>query len=86
MKKKLIIALAIFLFIICIAALGCNFYVDEGTMNNSIELAVPLFNKKEKIELQSKDFFNNEEVKKINLSKGQGKKVLKKIITGYMVI
>ena len=47
MKKKLIIVLAIFLFIICIAALGWDFYVDEGTMNNSIELAVPLFNKKE---------------------------------------
>ena len=79
MKKKLIIGLTIFLFIICIAVLGWDFYVDEGTMNNSLELAVPLFNKKEKIELESKDFFNNEEVKKIYLSKGQGEKVLKNI-------
>lgn len=79
MKKKLIIGLAIFLCIICIAALGWDFYVDEGTMNNSLELAVPLLNKKEKIELESKDFFNNEEVKKIYLSKGQGEKVLKNI-------
>ena len=47
MKKKLIIGLTIFLFIICIAVLGWDFYVDEGTMNNSLELAVPLFNKKE---------------------------------------
>jgi polyhydroxyalkanoate synthesis regulator phasin len=59
--------------------IGWNLYVEEGVMYESLEVIVPLLTKKEKITLQSERFFDNEEVKKIYLSKGQAKRILKEI-------
>ena len=48
-------------------------------MNNALELRVPLLAKKEKTKLQNGDFFNEEEVIKIQLSNMQLKKIEKEI-------
>jgi hypothetical protein len=60
-------------------ALGWNWYVEEGTMYESLELMVPVITKRETITLQSGKFFDNEKMKKIYLSKGQAKRILEKI-------
>lgn len=72
MKK--IILLSIILILINIIL-----YTNDMQMNQCLELRVPLLTKRESIELQTKDLFNDEKVIKIYLSENQIKNILKKI-------
>lgn len=79
MKKKILIfvigLISIFIALFALLAL----YLEEGIMYESLGFMVPLTAKRETIKLQSGGFFDNEEVKKIYLSKGQTKRIIKKI-------
>ncbi|MCI8411076.1 MAG: hypothetical protein HFJ40_01235 [Clostridia bacterium] len=48
-------------------------------MNECLEFRVPKFTKRERIELQARHIFNDEELMKIYLSKNQMEEILKKI-------
>ena len=78
MNKKLIIIL-ITIIVISILA-GVIILVDNDIqMNECIELIVPKLTKRETTQLQNRDVFNYEEVRKIYLSKAQVNKIIKNI-------
>lgn len=79
MKKKLLIALMIIFIISLLMIIGWQLYVEEGTIYESFGFFVPLLTKRETITLKYGDFFDNEEMKKIYLSKGQAKRILERI-------
>lgn len=54
-------------------------YFNDMQMNECLEFRVPKFTKREKIKLQSKDFFQDEELVKIYLSKNQMQEISKEI-------
>lgn len=78
MNKKISIALIASAGIIILMSIIVLSYNDIN-MNETLELRVPLLTKREKIELQNGDFFNEEEVIKIHLSSIQMKTILKKV-------
>lgn len=78
MKKVL------FRILLVVAIIGvliaCVFIFGEDMfMNECLELTAPKFMHREKIELSYKDFFTNESVTKIYLSKSKTKRMVKKI-------
>ena len=77
MKKRYCITLIIIGVIILFSIIILSF--NNINMNNALELRVPLLAKKEKTKLQNGDFFNEEEVIKIQLSNMQLKKIEKEI-------
>ena len=78
MSKKILITLIVTAGIIILISIIVLSYNDIN-MNETLELRVPLLTKREKVELQNGDFFNEEEVMKIHLSNIQMKTILKKI-------
>lgn len=78
MSKKILIALIVTSSIIILMSIIILSYNDIN-MNETLELRVPLLTKREKVELQNGDFFNEEEVIKIHLSSIQMKTILKKV-------
>ncbi len=74
--KKILVIFSAFLtsMIICLVL-----YFNDMQMNECLEFRVPKFTKREKIKLQSKDFFKDEELVKIYLSKNQMKEISKEI-------
>ncbi len=78
MKKSIIIIL-ITILIMVIFLLGIIIYTNDMQMNECLELRVPKLTKREKIELQDSDIFNDEEVIKIYLSQNQVEDIMKKI-------
>ena len=77
MKKRYCITLIIIGVIILFSIIILSF--NNINMNNALELRVPLLAKKEKTKLQNGDFFNEEEVTKIQLSNMQLKRIEKEI-------
>ena len=78
MKKKYLISLIIALGVIILFSIIILLFNDIN-MNEALELRVPLLTKREKIELQNGDFFNEEELIKIHLSNIQMKIILNKV-------
>lgn len=78
MKKKYLIALIVTIGVIILFSIIILAYNDIN-MNETLELRVPLLTKREKVELQNGDFFNEEEVIKIHLSSIQMKIILNKV-------
>lgn len=78
MSKKILIALIVTAGIIILMSIIILSYNDIN-MDETLELRVPVLTKREKVELQKGDFFNEEEVIKIHLSSIQMKTILKKI-------
>lgn len=76
MNKKISIVLFVIFFIIII---GGVIYFNDMIMNESLEMHVPFFAKRETIELKEKRFLDNEELIIIYLSKSQMNAILKKI-------
>ena len=76
-KTKKIIVLIITLFNILL--IFFVFYLNDMQMNYSLELTVPKMTRRELIKLESNDFFDDEMVLKIYLSKYQMDKLLKVI-------
>lgn len=70
---------AIFSIVIILMLVCLVLYFYDMQMNECLEFRVPKFTKREKTELQARDFFNDEELMKIYLSKNQMKEILKKI-------
>lgn len=75
MKKIILISIILIILIL----INIILYANDMQMNQCLELRVPLLTKRESIELQTKDLFNDEKVIKIYLSKNQIKNILKKI-------
>lgn len=73
--KKIILISIILIILILISIV----YTNDMQMNECLELRVPILTKRETIELQTQDFFNDEKVVKIYLSKNQIEDMLKKI-------
>ncbi len=70
----------ILIFIVCVIILICftiNF--NNITKNESLEIKVPIFTKREETRLKTDDFFDDEVTLKIYLSKKQKERILKKI-------
>ena len=78
MKKKYLIALTVTIGVIILFSIIILSYNDIN-MNEALELKVPLLTKREKVEIQNGDFFNEEEVIKIHLSSIQMKIILNKV-------
>ncbi len=74
--KKIVV---IFSTIITLILVSFVLYFNDMQMNECLEFRVPNFSKREKIELQARDIFNDEELIKIYLSKKQKEKILAKI-------
>ena len=78
MNKKLIIILIT--IIVISMFVGVIILIDNDIqMNDCLELIVPKLTKRETTQLQNRDVFNYEEVKKIYLSKAQVNKTIKNI-------
>lgn len=78
MKKKAL--KIIIILVIIIVSIIAIFKIDEDiVMNECLELTVPKFTHREKVELSYKDFFTDESVTKIYLSKWKTKRMIKKI-------
>lgn len=77
MKKWIII---IVLVIIFASIIGLISFTNDMQMNECLELIVPKLTRRESIELQDSDLFNDEELVKIYLSKNQAKRIINKII------
>ena len=77
-KKKLVIIISI-VFIIATLITLIELYLENGTMYECLAFRVPLTAKMEKIELKEANFFDNEEMRKIYLTKKQVKNIIKKI-------
>ena len=75
MKKKYVIFILI-LFLVVVALI---LFTNDMQMNKCLELRVPKLAKRERIQLQDGDLFNDEEVIKIFLSENQVKRMLRKI-------
>ena len=75
MKKIIIISISL----IALTLITVILYTNDMQMNKCLELRIPLLTKRETIELQTKDLFNDEKVIKIYFSKKQIKNILKKI-------
>ena len=75
MKKWISISAIVLLIIIVILIL----YTNDMQMNECLEVRVPKLTKRESVQLQDSDFFNDEEVRKIYLSKNQSKSIIRKI-------
>lgn len=75
MKKNFVI----FSTVITLILVSLVLYFNDMQMNECLEFRVPKFTKREKIELQARDIFNDEELIKIYLSKNQMKRISKNI-------
>lgn len=78
MKKQYLIALIVTLGVIILFSIIILLFNDIN-MNEALEIRVPLLTKREKVELQNGDFFNEEEVIKIHLSSIQMRIILNKV-------
>ena len=78
MKKKILIIFLI-LFIMISPIIGWDLFVEIELTYNGLEFVIPLFCKREVTTLSQKDFFDDEKLEKMYLSKLQSKRVLKKI-------
>lgn len=74
--KKILLIIAIFLVLLVLLV---GLYLREGIMYESLGFKVPLSAKREVIELKDGDFFDNEQLVVIHLSKTQTRAILKKI-------
>ena len=79
MKKKILIGFIIVFTIIITMVIGWDLYVEVDTTYKSFEFLIPLVCKREVTTLQYGDFFDNEKLEKMYLSKGQARRVLYKI-------
>ena len=75
MKKIILISISLITLTLIIIIL----YTNDMQMNHCLALRVPILTKRDTIELQTKDLFNDEKVIKIYLSENQIKNILKKI-------
>lgn len=75
MKKIILISI----ILITIVLISIILYTNDMQMNECLELRVPILTRRETIKLQVEDFFNEEEIVKIYLSKNQLKSVINKI-------
>lgn len=78
MKKKYLITLLEVIGVIILFSIIILSYNDIN-MNEALELRVPILTKREKVQLQNGDFFNEEDVKKIHLSNIQMKTITNKV-------
>ena len=78
MRKKYLITLIVIIGVIILFSIIILSYNDIN-MNEALEIRVPLLTKREKVELQNGDFFNEEEVIKIHLSSIQMRIILNKV-------
>ncbi len=79
MKKKILISSVIIFSIFIMLIIGWSLYVEIDTTYKGLEFLIPILCKKEVIKLSQKDFFDEEKLERMYLSKKQGEKVLKKI-------
>lgn len=75
MKKIILISIILIILIL----INIILYANDMQMNQCLELRVPLLTKRESIELQTKDLYNDEKVIKIYLSENQIKNIVKEI-------
>lgn len=75
MKKWILVSIIVVLIIIVLLIL----YTNDMQMNECLEITVPKLSKRESVELQDSDLFNDEEVIKIYLSKNQTKSIINAI-------
>lgn len=79
MKKKVLIA-CIIVTVIFVAMIICwDLYIEIETTYKSLEFVIPILCKREVTTLSYNDFFDDEKLEKIYLSKVQAKRLLKKI-------
>ena len=83
MKRKILIALIIIITIIAILIIGWDLYVEVESSYKGLEFIIPLVCKRDIIKLSNGEFFDEEKLEKMYLSKWQAKRVLEniKIIT-----
>ena len=75
MKRWIVISIIALLIIILVLVL----YTNDMQMNKCLEVRVPKLTKRETVQLQNGDLFNDEEIIKIYLSKKQINNMIKKI-------
>ena len=79
MKKKILITFAITLIIIVMFAIGWDLYVEIEPSYKGLEFVIPILCKREVIKLSHGEFFDEEKLEKLYLSKGQAKNILENI-------
>lgn len=79
MKKKILIASIIILVIIIMLVIGWDLYVEISTTYKGLEFVIPLFCNREVINLSNGQFFDEEKLEKMYLSKWQANRVLENI-------
>ena len=82
MHKKLLITLIIIFVVLVILALlviGWSLFVEINVTYKGLEFVIPIFCKREVVTLSNEQFFDEEKLEKLYLSKGQAKRVLDNI-------
>ena len=79
MKKKILITSIIIIAIIMMLVIGWDLYVEISTTYKGLELVIPIFCKREVITLSNGQFFDEEKLEKMYLSKWQADRVLENI-------
>ncbi len=79
MKRKILIALIIIITIIAILIIGWDLYVEVESSYKGLEFIIPLVCKRDIIKLSNGEFFDEEKLEKMYLSKWQAKRVLENI-------
>ena len=79
MKKKILITSIIIFFIIGLLIIGWELYTEIEPSYKGLEFIIPLICKKEVTNLSEGEFFDEEKLEIMYLSKRQGEKILNKI-------
>ena len=79
MKKKILITSIIILAIIIMLVIGWDLYVEISTTYKGLEFVITLFCNREVINLSNGQFFDEEKLEKMYLSKWQANRVLENI-------
>lgn len=79
MKKKILIVFIIIFSIIAFLAIGWDLYVEIELSYEGLEFIIPLICKREVTTLSEGEFFDDEKLEKLYLSKRQSKRILEKI-------
>ena len=82
MKKKLLISLSIIfavLAVLVVLVISWSLFVEISITHKGLEFVIPIFCKREVIKLSHGEFFDDEKLEKLYLSKGQAKKILENI-------
>lgn len=79
MKKKVLITSIIIISIILFLIIAWELFVEIEPAYKGLEFVIPIFCKREVITLEHGDFFDEEKLEKLYLSKWQAKKILNKI-------